>query len=131
MRQKAFQAGSQSRNFGMGSSAMSSMVTDCMPARRWSTGRITTRGSSWRIVTSRWSVEKGSAQTTASTRWSSSASRWLVPAQVHGLHVGVGVLATQRTHRRGDDHACCVADGDAAGLGGVAGLRYGLGGRAQ
>ena len=55
----------------------------------------------------------------------------LVPVQVQGLHVGVGVLATQRAHRRGDDQTCCVADDDAAGLRGAPGLRGGLGGRAQ
>src|SRR5207248_2903146 len=44
MRQKAFQAGSGSR--GRGSSAMSSRVTDSLPARRWSRGTSSTRGSS-------------------------------------------------------------------------------------
>jgi hypothetical protein len=46
MRQKALQAGSECRTRGMGSSAMSSRVTDSLPARRWSMGTASTRGSS-------------------------------------------------------------------------------------
>ena len=47
------------------------------------------------------------------------------------MHIGVGVLAAQLAHRRGDDQARRVADRDAARLGGGPGLRGGSGGRAQ
>ena len=40
------QAGSECRTRGMGSSAMSSSVTDSLAARRWSTGTTSTLGSS-------------------------------------------------------------------------------------
>jgi len=46
MRQTALHAGSQSRTLGRGSSTMSSRVTDCLPARRWSRATTNTRGSS-------------------------------------------------------------------------------------
>jgi hypothetical protein len=44
----------------MGSSAMSSRVTDSLPARRWSRGISSSRGSSCRIVTCSPSVRIGS-----------------------------------------------------------------------
>ena len=55
----------------------------------------------------------------------------LVPAQVHGPHVGVRVPVAQFPHGGGDDQARGVADGDPAGLRGGAGARRGLGCRAQ
>jgi hypothetical protein len=53
---------------------------------------------------------------------------WFIPAQVQGVHVGVGVPAAQVQYRRGDDEVGRVADGDPAGLGGGPGARGGLGG---
>ena len=58
-------------------------------------------------------------------------SACLVPIQVRDLHIGVGMLAAQLANRRGDDQARCIADRDAARLGGGLGLRRGLSGRAQ
>jgi hypothetical protein len=55
----------------------------------------------------------------------------LVACQVKGAHVGAGMPAAQFPHRRGDEQASRVPDGDPAGPGGRLGARDGAGGRAQ
>ncbi len=55
----------------------------------------------------------------------------LVPGQVQGLDVGVGMLAAQVAHGRGDDEVGSEPDGDQARPGGRAGSGRSLGGRSQ
>jgi hypothetical protein len=52
----------------------------------------------------------------------------LVPGQVQGVYLGVGVLTPQLAQGRGEDQARGVADGDPAWLGGGPGGGRGLGG---
>nr|WP_263657473.1 hypothetical protein [Nonomuraea gerenzanensis] len=75
MRQNASHSGSGCDSRGSGSPAMSSSVTHCLPARRWSIETSSSRGSSYRTVTSSPPVARGGRVTTASARWSSRAAR--------------------------------------------------------